>query len=108
MIDYNTWLEHQGKIPKNLPAKPLETNQQGGFDPQTDPQIKRFKHVDLITLPEDIKGTNCGNCSYMRHQGKIGFCTHKEIQDWVTDRNCCAYWDHPNARRSWEHHSNKE
>lgn len=101
MIDYRTWQECAGKMPKTLPRKPLETNNQGGFTPETDQQLKRFKHADLITLPENVKGTNCGNCSYMRHQGKIGFCAHEEIQDYVTERMCCQYWDHKDINRAW-------
>lgn len=102
MIDYRTWLEHGGKMPKHLPEKPLETNSQGGFDPQSDKQNQKFKKVDLLTLPEEVKGTNCGNCEYMRKQGKIGFCKHEDVQDWVTDRMCCNRWSHEGARRAWE------
>jgi hypothetical protein len=105
MIDYRTWQEHadaKGKVPSHLPLKPLETNNQGGFDPQTQAQIKRFKHVDLITLPENIEGTHCGNCSFVRSSDDVGFCTHSEIQDWVNKRMCCKYWNHEGVRRSWE------
>jgi hypothetical protein len=101
MIDYRTWLEHEvkkGKMPDCLPRKPLETNQQGGFDHENDKQKKVFKKVDLITLPEDVKGTNCGNCRFIKNK----FFTHLEIQNWVNDRMCCAYWDNDGARRSWE------
>jgi hypothetical protein len=106
MIDYRTWQEHADanpKMPKHLPKKPLETNNQGGFDAQNKEQTKRHKHADLITLPENVKGTNCGNCSFMILQGeKVGFCKHPEIQDWVTTRMCCAYWTHEGVKRSWE------
>lgn len=101
MTDYRTWLEHEaakGKMPEHLPRRPLETNQMGGFDHEDNKEKKKFKHVDLITLPEDVKGTNCGNCKFWKKK----FCTHPEIQLWVTERMCCAYWDHEGARRSWE------
>ncbi len=101
MIDYRTWVECDGKMPTHLPQKPLETNQEGGFNPETNKQVKRFKHADLITLPKEVKGTNCGNCSFMKKQGKYGFCKHEEIQDWVTDRMCCKYWNHHGVKRSW-------
>lgn len=66
----------------------------GGIIPK---DLKKAKKVDLITLPPDIKGTNCGNCKFMDND----FCKHKEIQMPVNDRMCCAYWDNTKVKRPW-------
>src|SRR6185437_1927586 len=105
MINFCNWLEHQDEkreMPKHLPPKPVEKNKIGGFDPDTGEQTHIFKRADLITLPEDVKGTNCGNCRFARKVGNLGFCTHEKVHQWVTPRMCCAFWDNPGARRIWE------
>jgi hypothetical protein len=109
MIDYRSWLEHSegGEMSEHLPSKPLEKNKLGGFDPETKEQVNIFKHVDLITLPKEVEGTNCSNCRFVRKQNNLGFCTHKEIQQWVTPRMCCAYWSHDDVKRLWENNSSK-
>lgn len=61
-------------------------------------QLERAKAADLVTLPKNITGTNCGNCSYI----KEGFCTHKKVQQPVSARLCCAYWDAEGTIRPWE------
>jgi len=74
------WLEH--------------SDGRGGIVPSN---IKRAKRVDLITLPEDVKGTNCGNCKWINE----GFCTHPEVKMHVNDRMCCAEWDNKGVKRPW-------
>lgn len=93
MEQFKEWL---GK--KHIPKK----NTDGGFDPQTPQQLKVFKKVDLITLPVD--GTNCGNCMFMKTINKdgVGFCTHKDVKEWVTKKMCCALWSHTDVKRQWK------
>lgn len=63
---------------------------------------RKAKHVDLITLPKDIQGTNCGNCKYYEKDGDHGYCKHKEVEMHVTARQCCAKWTATGAFRAWE------
>ena len=43
-----------------------DKNDQGGLDPANHEELARYKHADLITLPADVKGTNCGNCKFVK------------------------------------------
>lgn len=100
MINYQEWKKNQEfekGYGKEVPAK---KNEQGGFDPSPG-QIAKFKKVDLITLP--VEGTNCGNCMFMKpsSQDGVGFCTHKDIQEWVTKKMCCALWNNADVKRKW-------
>jgi hypothetical protein len=46
-------------------------NSWGGLDPHNQKEKKLHKSVDLITLPPEIKGTNCGNnCSQIANSEK--------------------------------------
>lgn len=63
------------------------------------------KEVDLITLPKDVAGTNCGNCSFARAMDKSTGryqCVNPKINLPVTDRMCCALWDNQGAVRQWQ------
>lgn len=62
-------------------------NSNGGLDYKNDAE-KIAKEAQIITLPKNIKGTNCGNCVFRRNN----FCDHKDLILSVTDRMCCAYW----------------
>lgn len=75
-------------------------------------ELERAKHSDLIVLPDNIEGTNCGNCKFLSKQdrknkepkkGKF-YCAHEDIQQYVTARHCCAYWDHEDVKREWMNH----
>jgi len=93
MISYNEW--------KHL--WPEHRNKEGGFEPKTNEQKSKWKKVDLITLPEEVKGTNCFNCKFIaKKEGNVGYCTHKDVQEWVTSKMCCALWDHSNVKRSYD------
>jgi hypothetical protein len=59
----------------------------GGLEPSSE---KRAKAVDLISLPTDVKGTNCGNCRFIMADKS---CVHPEVRMSVNDRMCCARWD---------------
>jgi hypothetical protein len=72
----------------------------GGLVPEA---LHRAKHVDLITLPRGIPGTNCGSCRYFRgtpHQ--TGHCNHREVNMDVNYRMCCCLWDAHGVIRAWE------
>jgi len=62
-----------------------------------DSALERAKEADLITLPDSIPGTNCGNCSFFQED----HCNHPEVNQPVTARMCCIFWDHPDAKRAW-------
>lgn len=62
-------------------------------------RLERAKAADLITLPKDVEGTNCGNCQYVRLEDQ--YCTHPEVDQKVSPKMCCAFWDNPGAKREW-------
>lgn len=77
-------------------------NKSGGIDPEEKHLIERAKHADLVTLPKDVKGTNCYNCMYVRDKrDDCGFCTHPKIKMLVDERMCCAFWDNKGVHRSF-------
>jgi hypothetical protein len=68
-------------------------------------QLERAKEADLITLPENVEGTNCGNCKFFSGHGNnfgTGMCIHPRVSQKVTARDCCALWDAPGTKRKWE------
>jgi hypothetical protein len=72
----------------------------GGLIPK-DPAVA--KHADLITLPADVEGTNCGNCRHVRDKGKGHYCNHPELEKSpVNERMCCKYWDNKGVIRHFE------
>jgi hypothetical protein len=72
----------------------------GGLVP---PSLERAKKVDLITLPIELVGTNCGNCKHFEGlRGAPGFCNHKDVRMHVTNRQCCVKWDAEGTYRPWE------
>lgn len=86
-----------------LPEKIVE-NGSGGFNyPSAGERVA--KEVDLITLPKNVQGTNCGNCSFARPLDKSTGryqCINPKINLMVTDRMCCALWDNKGAIRQWQ------
>lgn len=78
-------------------------NKFGGVDPDTPEAAARAKAVDLITMPIDIKGTNCGNCMFFSKQGSSGaLCQHPEVRQPVNERMCCNRWNAKGTHRPWE------
>lgn len=61
-------------------------------------ELERAKKADLITLPNNIKGTNCGNCKFI----KDGYCFHSKIKQNVANNQCCIYWDAEGVKREWK------
>lgn len=65
-----------------------------------DEKLERAKAADLMTLPEGIEGTNCANCRFVDLERE--YCTHKDVDQKVSPRMCCALWDAEGAKREWE------
>lgn len=67
-----------------------ELNKYGGLKPPNKEYIAMSKRVDLVTLPgkDTVK--------------EKGFCSHKDINDWVTERMCCAKWDGKGVLRDYK------
>ncbi len=86
------------KVQKLIAAVEKELkNSQGGYM-QSGEELARAKKADLLTLPPGVEGTNCANCKFQ----KDGFCKHKEVQQAVTPRMCCAFWDAEGCVRAWK------
>lgn len=105
MGQFKEWIgKKQPQEDYEFGIKPIpKKNAEGGFDPTTTEQVKVFKNADLITLP--VIGTNCANCMFVKvtdEKAGIGYCMHKNVQEWVTSKMCCKYWSHPDVKRQWE------
>jgi len=94
MKSYNEWKKED----KNKAQPPMRKDRFGGLLPEN---TARAKKVDLITLPPDVQGTNCGNCLYMVMMGDHGWCEHKDVLMHVNKRMCCKLWDNDGVERSW-------
>lgn len=53
-------------------------------------ELAKAKKSVLITMPDDIEGTNCGNCKFFE---KEGFCNNEAMMLRVHAKQCCNYWD---------------
>lgn len=70
-------------------VEPEELNAQGGLKITDSKDLKNAKTSDLVTLPG---------------KGEVKtafFCAHKKVDQWVTDRMCCIYWDAPGVLRDF-------
>jgi len=67
-------------------------------------KLRRAKAVDLITLPDGISGTNCGNCSYFAKAPGMstGLCIHPKVRMGVQENQCCILWNAPGTKRAWK------
>lgn len=75
---------------KNTAAvTPDELNSQGGLNISKD-NMAKAKHSDLITLPGKAQVVN-----------KF-WCDHKDVDQYVTERMCCKYWDAEGTKRDWK------
>lgn len=76
----------------------LEENRLGGINEMDKKALDRAKRVDLITLPDEVDGTNCYNCifisSHKQEEDDIDYamCTHPEVRQYVNERMCCTLW----------------
>jgi uncharacterized protein YaaR (DUF327 family) len=72
------------------PVDKSELNENGGLKPTSEAYVAMAKHADLITLP--------GKATV-----KVkAYCNHEDINDFVTERMCCAYWDNKEAKRPFK------
>lgn len=73
---------------------PIEKNDLGGVNDTDVDSLQRAKHADLVTLPEDVKGTNCFNCRWISAEKKAygTLCRHPKVKQYVNSRMCCALW----------------
>jgi len=82
------------------PEKMLKWNELGGVDPRTPEDLQVAGAVMLITLPNEVQGANCSNCTYFRGLNPalgVGFCTNPQVKQDVTERMLCAMWEHPGS-----------
>lgn len=77
-------------------------DRQGGLVPEA---FDRAARADLITLPVDVPGTNCGNCRFFYGGSAAAQCRHPEVAMPVNARMCCAFWDNSGALRDWKENS---
>jgi len=64
------------------------------------PELKRAQKYDLITLPDEVIGTNCGNCKFFNFENFN--CNNQKIAQRVGVRMCCNLWDAEGVKRKWE------
>ena len=70
-------------------VEPSELNSNGGLKIKDKKDLKNAKISDLVTLP----GKGTAKTAF--------FCAHKKVDQWVTDRMCCIYWDAPGVVRDF-------
>lgn len=83
---------------------PLEKNDDNGINDLDKDALDRAKKADLVTLPEDVKGTNCYNCRWISKDKKAygAMCVNKKVKQYVNARMCCALWDARGVYRPFE------
>ena len=72
-------------------------NDYGGIEPRDPVAAQRASAAGLMSLPRDVKGANCGDCSFYKDMGEGGMCMNEAIMTEVTPRMFCAAWSHPGA-----------
>lgn len=104
MSSYNfdpVWKNIHSKLEKGVDRETAqEADGHGGLIPSNEKRMARAEKADLLTLPEDVSGTNCANCKFM--DMKNGYCLHPKVDQPVTARMCCALWDAQGCYRAWE------
>lgn len=66
-----------------------ELNSHGGLHITNDKDLKNAKSSDLVTLP------GAGTVK------TAAFCKHQKVNQWVTERMCCIFWDAPGVLRDF-------
>lgn len=81
----------------------INFNKLGGVSELDAPALERAKKSDLVTLPEDIEGTNCYNCKYISPYKNDGYamCLQPRVRQFVNERMCCALWDNKDCYRAF-------
>jgi len=88
----------KGEIKKDIQTFPK--NKDGGYT-YSGEALKIAEKFDLITLPKNIEGTNCANCSWYTPYKDGGFCFRSNILLPVTAKMSCAYWNSLSVKRDW-------
>ena len=99
---FSDWLKQKKK--DDAPETPGKFKPDKGLRPCNEKELKKFRHADLIVLPDSVEGTNCGNCKFADKTGDtdMNYCKHKDLEMWVTERMCCKMWDHKDVKRNWK------
>lgn len=66
-----------------------DLNSQGGIDSKAKKDLKLAEKADLITLPGDMLTDTKKHCN------------HPMVDQFVTSRMCCAYWDSEGTHRAY-------
>lgn len=82
----------------------LEKNDLGGVNDMSNVALVHAKRVDLVTLPESVRGTNCYNCKWISAQKEkdSAFCRNVSVKQYVNNRMCCALWDAKGTYRPFD------
>ena len=80
-----------------------EVNQLGGVFNIDESSVDAAKLVNLVTLPDKVRGANCGNCSsYSKQDGGVRFCTNALVKQEVSARMHCSLWEHNKSIKIWK------
>jgi hypothetical protein len=72
----------------------LMKNPIGGLNDMRNDALKRAQQADLVTLPPNVRGTNCFNCKFLKDRvPSHGYCSNHQVAQVVNSRMCCALWD---------------
>jgi hypothetical protein len=96
---YEKNIENDKAQPKN-DIQTFPKNKDGGYT-YSGEALKIAEKFDLITLPKNIEGTNCANCSWYTPYKDGGFCFRSNILLPVTAKMSCAYWNSLSVKRDW-------
>ena len=82
----------------------MEKNNIGGVNDMDKDALERASGSDLVTLPEDVKGTNCYNCKWISRDKKAygSMCRNPKVKQYVNSRMCCALWSAPGMYTPFE------
>lgn len=81
----------------------IKINKLGGINETDKMALERAHHVDLVTLPKDVEGTNCYNCKWISSsKSKMAMCTHPKVRQLVNERMCCILWSHDGEYRPFK------
>jgi hypothetical protein len=72
----------------------LMKNPRGGINDMEKGALMRAQKADLVTLPPNVRGTNCFNCKFLKDRvPSHGYCANHQVLQYVNGRMCCALWD---------------
>jgi hypothetical protein len=86
---------------KNYQYKPGVKDQKKNTPKKQAALEKRAKAVKLVSLPLNVIGANCGNCSMFHPKNtnsSIGYCDDPEVDMNVHSDDHCSKWINPDAK----------